>query len=66
VIHRADAGKPVYALQVALRLDDSLCNGYYGKQSRASVVALKKSAGLPATALVDASVWNLLPVPPPS
>jgi peptidoglycan hydrolase-like protein with peptidoglycan-binding domain len=66
VIHRADAGKSVYALQVALRLDDALCNGYYGKQSRAAVIALKRSAGLAATALVDESVWNLLPVPPPS
>jgi hypothetical protein len=66
VIHRGGAGKSVYALQVALRLDSSLRNGYYGPLSRAAIIELKTAAGLPATALVDDDVWNLLPTPPPS
>jgi peptidoglycan hydrolase-like protein with peptidoglycan-binding domain len=62
VIHRSGAGKAVFALQTALRLDSALRNGFYGPQTRAAVVALKQDAGLPATALVDARVWALLPV----
>jgi peptidoglycan hydrolase-like protein with peptidoglycan-binding domain len=63
-LHRGDAGKTVYALQTALRLDPSVRNGFYGQQTRAAVIALKQAAGLPATALVNADVWGLLPVPP--
>jgi hypothetical protein len=65
-IHRGDAGKAVYALQVALRLDDPVRNGYYGQTTRAAVIALKSAAGLPPTAFVNADVWNLLPAAPPS
>jgi peptidoglycan hydrolase-like protein with peptidoglycan-binding domain len=63
-IHRGEAGKAVYALQTALRLDDALRNGFYGPQTRAAVLALKFAAGLPATALVNTEVWNLLPTDP--
>jgi peptidoglycan hydrolase-like protein with peptidoglycan-binding domain len=62
-IHRGDAGSAAYALQTALRLDDALRNGFYGAQTRAAVIALKQSAGLSATALVNAEVWALLPMP---
>ncbi|HSS67825.1 MAG TPA: peptidoglycan-binding domain-containing protein [Nocardioidaceae bacterium] len=61
-IHRGGAGKAVYALQTALRLDPSVRNGFYGQQTRVAVVALKESAGLPASALVNADVWALLPL----
>jgi peptidoglycan hydrolase-like protein with peptidoglycan-binding domain len=61
-IHRGDAGKAVYALQTALRLDDAVRNGFYGPQTRAAVLALKQTAGLPPTALVNADVWALLPL----
>jgi len=60
-IHRGGAGKSVAALQTALRLGDSARTGFYGQQTRAAVLALKESAGLPATALVNADVWALLP-----
>jgi peptidoglycan hydrolase-like protein with peptidoglycan-binding domain len=62
-IRRGDAGKAVYALQTAMRLDASLRNGFYGPQTRAAVIALKQAAGLPANPVVDAEVWALLPVP---
>src|SRR4051812_3109170 len=60
-IRRAAAGKSVFALQTALRLDASMRNGFYGAQTRAAVVAIKTAAGLPATALVNADVWAVLP-----
>jgi hypothetical protein len=60
-IHRAAAGKSVYALQTALRLDVDLRTGFYGARTRAAVIAAKKAVGLPATALVDADVWASLP-----
>jgi peptidoglycan hydrolase-like protein with peptidoglycan-binding domain len=60
-IHRGEAGRAVYALQAALRLDGSIRTGYYGPGTRTAVVALKQAAGLPATALVNADVWALLP-----
>jgi peptidoglycan hydrolase-like protein with peptidoglycan-binding domain len=63
-IHRGDAGTAVFALQTALRIDRPVRNGFYGQQTRATVIALKQSAGLPATALVNADVWALLPVAP--
>jgi peptidoglycan hydrolase-like protein with peptidoglycan-binding domain len=37
-------------------------NGFYGPQTRAAVLALKQTAGLPPTALVNADVWALLPL----
>jgi peptidoglycan hydrolase-like protein with peptidoglycan-binding domain len=61
-IHRGGAGKAVFALQTALRIEVPVRNGFYGRQTRAAVVALKEAAGLPATALVNADVWALLPV----
>jgi hypothetical protein len=65
-IHRGGAGKAVFALQTALRIDRPLRNGFYGRQTRVAVIALKQSAGLPATALVNADVWALLPTAPGS
>jgi peptidoglycan hydrolase-like protein with peptidoglycan-binding domain len=64
ILHRGDAGKAVYALQVALRLEPSLRNGFYGPHTRDAVIAIKTAADLPATALVDAGVWSLLPADP--
>jgi peptidoglycan hydrolase-like protein with peptidoglycan-binding domain len=61
-VRRGGAGKAVYALQTALRLDDAARTGYYGSQTRAAVLALKEAAGLPATGVVDAAVWALLPI----
>jgi peptidoglycan hydrolase-like protein with peptidoglycan-binding domain len=63
-IHRGGAGRAVFALQTALRFDDGARTGFYGRQTRAAVVALKQAAGLPATPFVDADVWALLPVAP--
>jgi peptidoglycan hydrolase-like protein with peptidoglycan-binding domain len=61
-IHRGSAGTAVFALQTALRIDAPVRNGFYGQQTRVAVITLKQSAGLPATALVNADVWALLPL----
>ena len=59
-VRRSDAGRSVYALQVLLGADDSRRTGYYGRSTRAHVIAFKRAHGLPATALVDTDVWNAL------
>jgi peptidoglycan hydrolase-like protein with peptidoglycan-binding domain len=55
-----DGGKAVYALQTALGLRSQLRTGFFGRRTRAAVIAVKTDGGMPKTAQVDAEVWALL------
>jgi len=60
VLEAGDGGKGVYALQTALEVPSRHRTGFYGKRTKAAVLALKAKHGLNDTPRVDAEVWQLL------
>lgn len=59
-LHRASAGKSVYALQVAMDLPDQWRTGFFGRRTATTVIDLKSTHGLPATSRVDTAFWSML------
>lgn len=59
-LHRASAGKSVYALQVALELPDQWRTGFFGRRTANTVIARQNAAGQTATSRVDSEFWSLL------
>lgn len=61
-LSRHDAGRGVYALQTALRLQADARTGYFGARTSAAVKDAKRAAGLDAaTPRVTAELWEWLP-----
>jgi peptidoglycan hydrolase-like protein with peptidoglycan-binding domain len=60
VLHRGDAGRAVYALQIALRLPELARTGYLGSTTAAAVAEFKRSHGLADNAVVNRAVWQAL------
>jgi hypothetical protein len=60
VLDAGEGGKAIYALQTALELPGRMRTGFFGKHTKATVVALKSEAGMAKTPRVDADVWALL------
>ncbi len=61
LLSRGVGGRSVYALQVALRMPDSLQNGYFGRRTAQEVLAFKKAHDLGKNSRVGANVWAALP-----
>ena len=60
VLRRGSTGRAVYALQIALRLPDSVRNGMLGERTAEAVTAFKVEQGLARNAVVNAAVWQAL------
>jgi hypothetical protein len=61
LLSRGIGSRPVYALQVALRMPDDTTNGYFGRRTAHEVLAFKKAHDLGNNARVGAHVWAALP-----
>ena len=59
-LRAGDGGKAVYALQTALELPPRYRAGFFGKHTKAAVLAVKAKHGLDGKPRVDADVWELL------
>ena len=55
-----NAGREVYALQVALRLPTVGRTGFFGATTADTVITLKRANGLAANSIVNPAVWSLI------
>ena len=59
-LRRQSAGKPVYALQVALRIPDRLRTGFLGRRTATAVSQFRTGHGMSPAGVVTPAVWDAL------
>ncbi len=59
-LQRMNAGREVYALQVALQLPTVGRTGFFGATTADTVITLKRANGLAANSIVNPAVWSLI------